>query len=304
MLNDFCGGREFFWHWVPPRGRSGCILLGVDLSVFVVESTQVGDFFVKFIVKNKCDGFRWVLMAVYGAAQPEHKDSVLAEFVNTCSSETLPLVVGGDFNIIRSPEEKNNDRFDSRWSLLFNACIETLNLRELALSGRRFTWVSSAEVPTYEKLDRILVSTDWEQKFLISRVEALTRELSDHTPLLLDTGNTAHRGNNHLFKFELGWLSRDGFHDMVAKVWQIASHGNSPMQRWQNKIRVVRRRLRGWAKNLVGETKRKKSFLLDQLDLLDRKAEVLLLSPQEVEYKNLLHSELTMLLREEELYWL
>ena len=112
MLNDFCGGREFFWHWVPPRGRSGGILLGVDLSVFVVESTQVGDFFVKFIVKNKCDGFRWVLMAVYGAAQPEHKDSFLAEFVNTCSSETLPLLVGGDFNIIRSPEEKNNDRFD------------------------------------------------------------------------------------------------------------------------------------------------------------------------------------------------
>ena len=157
---------------------------------------------------------------------------------------------------------------------MFNACIETLNLRELALSGRRFTWASSAEVPTYEKLDKILVSTDWEQNFPISTVEALTRELSDYTPLLLDTGNAAHRGNNHLFKFELGWLTRDGFHDMVAKVWQRASHGNSPMQRWQNKIRAVRRRLRGWAKNLVGETKKKKSFLLDQLDLLDRKAEV------------------------------
>ncbi|KAG2632796.1 hypothetical protein PVAP13_2NG128603, partial [Panicum virgatum] len=219
-------------HWVPPSGRSGGILLGVDLSVFVVESTQVGDFFVKFIVKNKCDGFRWVLMAVYGAAQPEHKDSFLAEFAISI--------------LLEVPRKKNNDIFDSRWPLLFNACIETLNLRELALSGRRFTWASSAEVPTYEKLDRILVSTDWEQKFSISTVEALTRELSDHTPLLLDTGNAAHRGNNHLFKFELGWLTRDGFHEMVAK----------------------------------------------------------LLSPQEVEYKNLLHSELTMLLREEELYWL
>jgi len=53
-------------------------------------------------------------MAVYGAAQPEHKDSFLAEFVNTCSSQTLPLLVGGDFNLIRSPDEKSNDRFDSR----------------------------------------------------------------------------------------------------------------------------------------------------------------------------------------------
>jgi hypothetical protein len=65
-------------------------------------------FFLNFTVKNKCDGFRWVLMAVYGAA---HKDSFLAEFVNTCSSQTLPLMVGGDFNIIRSPNEKNNDSY-------------------------------------------------------------------------------------------------------------------------------------------------------------------------------------------------
>ena len=74
----------------------------------------MGDFFIFFTIKNKCDGFHWVLMVVYGAAQPKHKDSFLAEFVNTCSSQTLPLLVGGDFNLIRSPDEKSNDRFDSR----------------------------------------------------------------------------------------------------------------------------------------------------------------------------------------------
>jgi hypothetical protein len=125
----------------------------------------VGDFFFNFTVRNKCDGFRWVLMAIYGAAQPEHKDRFLVEFVNTCSNQTLPLMVGGDFNIIRSPYEKNNDHFDSRWLLLFNACIESLNLRELALSERRFMWASSAEIPTFEKLDRILVSTVGSKNF-------------------------------------------------------------------------------------------------------------------------------------------
>jgi hypothetical protein len=45
-------------------------------------------------------------------------------------------MVGGDFNIIRSPDEKNNDHFDSRWPLLFNTYIEYLNLRELELPGR------------------------------------------------------------------------------------------------------------------------------------------------------------------------
>lgn len=71
------------------------------------------------------------------------------------------------------------------FTLLFNACIETLNLRELELSGPKFTWASSAEVPTFEKLDRILVSIDWERKFPLFSVKALTRDIPDHTPLLL-----------------------------------------------------------------------------------------------------------------------
>lgn len=53
-------------------------------------------------------------------------------------------MVGGDFNIIRNPAEKSNDRFNSRWPLLFNACIESLNLSELELTGRRFALVNSS----------------------------------------------------------------------------------------------------------------------------------------------------------------
>lgn len=80
--------------------------------------------------------------------------------------------------------------------MLFNACIESLNLREIELSGCRFTRANSATIPTYEKLDKILISTEWEQKFPLSTVIALTRDISDHTPLLLDTGEASHRGNN------------------------------------------------------------------------------------------------------------
>lgn len=260
LLNSFCGNREFTWKWNPPNGRSGGILVGFNSQNFILQNQFHGEFFVKLHLKNKCDGYRWALVAVYGAAQHEHKDRFLAEFVNTCSTESLPLMVGGDFNIIRNPSEKNNDRYNSRWPLLFNACIETLNLRELELSGRKFTWANSAEHPTFERLDRILVSTDWEQKFPLSTVEALTREISDHTPLLLDTNQASHKGNTPLFKFELGWLAKDGFFDLITNVWKAENRGTSPLQRWQNKIRTVRRYLRGWAKNQVGQNKKKEKF--------------------------------------------
>ena len=48
--------------------------------------------------------------------------------------------------------------------------IESLNLKELEMSGQKYMWANYAEVPTYEKLDRIFVSTEWELKFPLAMV--------------------------------------------------------------------------------------------------------------------------------------
>ena len=37
---------------------------------------------------------------------------------------------------------------------------------------------------------------------------------------------------------------------MIAAEWVSVSDGDTPIQRWQNKIWHVRRFLKGWAKNL------------------------------------------------------
>ena len=115
---------------------------------------------------------------------------------------------------------------------MFNVIIETLNLRELELTCSKYMWANYAEVPTYEKLDHILVITDWEQKFPLAAVQALTREISDHTPLLLDSGEPSHRGNVLNFNFELEWLTRDGFFGLVKEVWESENRGRSPMEKW------------------------------------------------------------------------
>ena len=112
----------------------------------------------------------------------------LADLVRICGSEQLPILVGGDFNVIRRSDEKNSDNFDGRWSFMFNTIIESLDLREIELSGRKFTWANALPNPTFEKLDRVLASVEWEQKFPYVIVQALTRGISDHTPLFLDSG--------------------------------------------------------------------------------------------------------------------
>ena len=47
--------------------------------------------------------------------------------------------------------------------------------------------------------------------FPLATVDALNREISDHTPLLLNMGEGIERKNQPEFKFELGWLLREGF---------------------------------------------------------------------------------------------
>ena len=70
--------------------------MGINRESFEVESIIDGDYYIKFVLRNKVDGFRWALLSVYGAAQEEHKESFLLELVHACTSYgDLPFIVGG-----------------------------------------------------------------------------------------------------------------------------------------------------------------------------------------------------------------
>jgi response regulator RpfG family c-di-GMP phosphodiesterase len=88
--------------------------------------------------------------------------------------------------------------------------------------GRQFTLANSLPEPTFEKLDRVLMDANWESKFPMVSVHALERiqGFSDHAPILLTTG-TPKPPSKHRFKFELGWLQHEGFHEMVKNVWDL-----------------------------------------------------------------------------------
>jgi len=185
---------------------------------------------------------------------------------------------------------------------LFNAVIDSLNLREIEMSGRKFTWANHLQNQTFEKLDRILVCTDFETMYPLTTVLALTREISDHTPLLFSTNNLSSSYQPQ-FKFELGWLLRDGFCEMVRDVWQSTLVEGSPIERWQAKIRRLHQYLRGWAKSVSVAYKKEKTNILNKLDELDKKAETVSISQVELDLKHVLNERLAELLREEELKW-
>jgi hypothetical protein len=117
----------------------------------------------------------------------EDKEEFLTELGTVCSDQSLPLLVGGDFNIIRFSSEKNKNMRRNRWTDIFNSIINSYAMREIYMSGGQFTWSNNHLEPTLEKLDRFLMNDAWENLFPLTTVHKLVREISDHNSLILDT---------------------------------------------------------------------------------------------------------------------
>ena len=92
---------KFAWHWLPASGHSGGILLGAKEDTFEIEDMDSGDFFVSMSLTHRRSSFRWEVIIVYGPADHSRSPAFLLELkskVERCSS---PVVVAGDFNLIR-----------------------------------------------------------------------------------------------------------------------------------------------------------------------------------------------------------
>jgi hypothetical protein len=103
------GGQDFIWDWVPAVGHSGGILLGVRMDVVEVGAFDQGEFFACALFKNKSDGFKWEVVVVYGPTQHTRFVAFLGELEQKCQKAEVPLVIGGDFNLIRCRTDKSND---------------------------------------------------------------------------------------------------------------------------------------------------------------------------------------------------
>ncbi len=91
---------------------------------------------------------------------------------------------------------------------LFSKLINELDLLDLPLANQQFTWSNLQNTPSLAKLDRFLISTEWDIMFPGSAVTALPRITSDHSPLKLETRNLKLFKS---FRFEKVWLNREDF---------------------------------------------------------------------------------------------
>jgi hypothetical protein len=70
-----------------------------------------------------------------------------------------------------------------------------------------------------DKIDRIFMTTDWEIVYPLVKASCLPKNISDHTPLLLEAGDNCAFGK----KKKLG-LRNGGFRERTLEKWS-RKHG-------------------------------------------------------------------------------
>jgi gamma-glutamylcyclotransferase (GGCT)/AIG2-like uncharacterized protein YtfP len=65
------------------------------------------------------------------------------------------------------------------------------------------------------------------------------------------------------------------------KIWNTPCVFSDPLDIWQFKVRLIRKKVKGWALNVNGEIRKMKQELLKELDMLDTKLEKEGLQPGE-----------------------
>ena len=107
------------------------------------------------------------------------------------------------------------------------------------MTGGMYTWSNNQEIPILEKLDRVLVTKEWEDIFSQASVNRLPREISDHNPLIVSTGK---RDNIPFiqFRFKLGWLKNPDFFPLVEKIWTRPCRARSTIDKIQQKLKLFK----------------------------------------------------------------
>jgi exonuclease III len=231
---------QFCWKWSPSVGRSGGILGGFKLDRFKVCDTIVNRFFIKVKLFDIKIQQSWSMVIVYGAAQEEDKEDFLRELGEVCRDQSFPLLIGGDFNLLRGADDKNKTLRPNKWNDMFNYIINTCELRELELSGGQFTWSNNHAVPTLEKLDRFLISKEWEVLFPLTTVHKLVREVSDHNPIILDTMENREQRSRE-FRFHKRWLKEENFIVRVSRIWAKPVWAKDSLDLFIKKLKNVKK---------------------------------------------------------------
>ncbi|XP_076953170.1 uncharacterized protein LOC143627172 [Bidens hawaiensis] len=186
LVNRFWGRSVFEFDSVDAIGRSGGVISIWDPSIFC----RTG--FVKhrrFMVTSgliRPLGCLINIFNVYAPNDPGERRILWQDMLMVRGSVTGLCIFLEDFNEVCCPEDRLNSEFVASNAATFNEFIENAGLEEYLMGGGVFTYRSD-KGDKFSKLDRVLVCKDFMSVWPLASLTLLSKEYSDHIPLLLSS---------------------------------------------------------------------------------------------------------------------
>ena len=181
----------------------------------------------------------------------------------------------GDFNAVscsgdrRGVNEVMSSGMISEMNF-FNTLLFDVELLDLDPLGRRFTWYHS-NGSSMSRIDRALVSEEWNSCWGITSLWVLPRSISDHCPLVIRSGDLDWGPKP--FRFNNYWLENRKFKKVVEEAWRSYKGEGWMRVILKNKLKKLKEDLRVWSKEEYGALNIKADKLIEEIAELDVKGE-------------------------------
>ena len=152
-IKNFCPPAFDAFEFLPSVGASGGLITIWKSAYFEGHLAFHNSFSLSVDFRSLHNNVEWLLTNIYGPCTDEGKLSFVDWLKNIAMPEEVDWLLVGDFNLMRSPANRNKPGGDINQMLLFNEAISALGIVELPLLGQQFTWTNKQLEPLLERLD-------------------------------------------------------------------------------------------------------------------------------------------------------
>ncbi|PNT64030.1 hypothetical protein BRADI_4g23684v3 [Brachypodium distachyon] len=172
----------------PSAGASGGILTPWNDSDWECSIARLA-FSLSCLFSSRASNLSFCVSNVYGPCEAADKQVFFDELANISLQSVGPWAVLNDFNLTLCSSDRSNANLNASEAARFVSCLSSLQLLEIPLLGRSFTWSNQQESPILVRLDRMFVNLDRSSCFPNSTLSFLPRSTSDHVPLVLSVSS-------------------------------------------------------------------------------------------------------------------
>lgn len=180
--------------------------------------------------------------------------------------------VAGDFNAVRCADERKGiaDYLCFTKTVQFNEFVEDMDLTDLPLIGRKYTW-HRANGRCMSRLDRFLLSDEWMNQWQDLAQWGMKRSIADHYAIVLKS--TVMMWCPRPFRVLNCWLTHGDFENFVISKWgelNLVGWGSYVLK---EKMKMLRNDLKSWTKSYFGNMVEKILEVVNDIKKIDDKGE-------------------------------